>query len=165
MATNILTGGTPSASSIFNASYVAAYGGDNNLTTRWASASDYTYGSWWKYDLGAGVKRRARSVGIYPSINALKDFLVQGSDDDTNWDTLGFFIAANSESWQYFYFYNNLKRYRYYRIFIISGYTGTSVGFYEVELYDISSGCYLQNKGRDRFDLRPISNRNLYDVI
>lgn len=131
---NILTGGTISASSQFNSSYIPAYGGDNNLSTRWASQSYNIAGEWWQYDFGEGVAKIANKAGIYPSLNAYKNFYIKGSNDGTDWTTLYTGITANSETWQYFSF-DNSTAYRYYRFYTIDVYSGTATSFYEAQLY------------------------------
>jgi len=131
---NILTGGTISASSQYGSSYIPAYGGDNNLSTRWASENNKIAGEWWQYDFGEGVAKIANKAGIYPSLNAYKNFYIKGSNDGTDWTTLYTGITANSETWQYFSF-DNSTAYRYYRFYTINTYSGTATSFYEAQLY------------------------------
>ncbi len=131
---DILTGGTISASSQFSSSYIPAYGGDNNLSTRWASKNNKIEGEWWQYDFGEGVAKIANKAGIYPSLHAYKNFYIKGSNDGIDWTTLYTGITADSETWQYFSF-DNSTAYRYYRFYTIDVYEGTATSFYEAQLY------------------------------
>jgi hypothetical protein len=93
---NVLTGGTITASSEFSGSFPAA-NAVNDLYhdatgTRWASASTGGTNEWLRYDLGSGVEKEIRSIGILSAGNAefdqsVKDFRVEFSDDGTTFAT------------------------------------------------------------------------------
>ena len=137
---NFLTGGTISASSNAGAPYVEANGLDGNLTTYWASDGG-AYPKWWKYDLGSGITKIARKLKFYTYIDGaggiLKNFTLQGSNDNSNWTTVYTGLATNTgDVWQTFMF-DNITAYRYYKINCTDNYRSDNyVGFYEIRLFE-----------------------------
>lgn len=149
---NILTGGTPSADTVWDASY-----GPENAVNRnnsngpdaglmWSSDAS-ARPHWWKYDLGAGITKAVQKLRmcIYADGNgqAVKDFTVEGSNDDTNWNVVYTGLATNfgtvNQSWEEYTFANNTQ-YRYYRVVFTSGYnqnTGNAV--YKFEMYEYNT--------------------------
>jgi len=119
---------------------------DGNTTTYWSS-TDVDTAHWWKYDLGAAVTKTVRKLRLkvrYSSGAFLRDFILQGSNNDSDWtdilDTT--FPDDSTEGWHDFHF-TNTTAYRYYRI-----YTGTnlnwvtgndSIQIYEIEMMEKSS--------------------------
>ena len=84
--TNVLTGGTASASSTFGESYVAAQAFDNDDSTAWVSQVAPP-GTWLRYDLAAAVTVKSMRLKrtIWPH-DAPRDFILQGSNDNgTTW--------------------------------------------------------------------------------
>ena len=79
--------------------------------------------AWWKYDLGAGVTKTVQKVRIKPYYDAdggaLKDFTVQGSNDNSAWTILHTGQHANGLAWENYTFTNSIA-YRYYRINVTS---------------------------------------------
>ena len=154
---DILTGGTPSAISEHSAPYLASKACDNNESTRW-SANSYTYPSWWKYDLGSGVSKKVRKLRIHPYADdgndcTIKDFKLQGSNDDSNWTDI--YIGqhdntGNSED----YAFENGNSYRYYRIYITT--TWEDIGYpsiFETEMMElIEYGLDILNDGTPSAD-------------
>jgi hypothetical protein len=88
---NLCAGGTASASSVFDAPYVASAALDGNPATLWSALGSDT-DAYWQYDFGAGVVVReiritARSdrfaVGFSPT-----SYTLQWSDDGAVWTTV-----------------------------------------------------------------------------
>lgn len=113
---DILNDGTASASSE-NASFLAPKAVDNLLAgSRWITQVNQNTG-WWKYDLGVGVTKTVRKFRYIGEHNnqQIKDFTLQGSNDDSNYDVLLTQTAASSQAWQEWTFANSTA-YRYYKI-------------------------------------------------
>ncbi len=80
-----------------------------------------------QYDFGIGVARVLRKVRIYctfndPSFNysGPENFLIQGSNNDSDWDTLETVVGvdwADTEQWKE-YTFANTTAYRYFRVYI-----------------------------------------------
>ncbi len=138
--TDTLSGGTPSASSEYNPSYAALAACDNNWSSRW-NADNSGFPQWWKYDYGSGTEKIIRAVKVYalddPSGSAIKDFVVQGSNDDASWDDLGTFQYTNRAISEIFYFPSNSTEYRYYRIYISSSWRGNILSVFEFEMFEV----------------------------
>ena len=149
--TNLLTGGTASASD--ESSGLASYAvdgiiGDNNS---WATA--YVPGTgtgWWKYDLGAGNEKIANPYRIHPDNGftgtqvAPKDFTFEGSNNDVDWDILDTVTAAIYRSEKATDFTNfsegrNSTAYRYYRVNVTATENNTRVAIDEMYIYEESS--------------------------
>lgn len=141
---NILTGGTATAETEYNATFSADKAVDGNDATRWAS-TDNTLPEWWKYDLGTSTTKTIEKIRmfVYSDVDggSPKDFTIQGSNNNIDWTDIATTTAANSNSYQNFEF-TNLNAYRYYRINITSDYRATDnfESFWEILGYeDISS--------------------------
>ena len=139
---NILTGGTPSADSIMNENQPASEACDGLIDVAdngWVSSVGSPH--WWKYDLGTSVTKKVikvRFFGYYDgTAYMVKNFSIQGSNDDSNWDTLYTGLATNTIGWQEFSFSNSVA-YRYYRIYLPDTYrTDAEVnGFREIEMFE-----------------------------
>jgi len=136
--TDKLTGGTPSADSVTQGA--AANACDNNTGTKWETAN-VALPHWWKYDFGAGVTHRIEKLRIYPYAYGgnceIKDFTLQGSNNDSDWDIVFTGTVANSESWQDFTF-SNSGSYRYYKVNITTIYRTdvTTAGVREFEMME-----------------------------
>jgi hypothetical protein len=98
------TGGTKSASSELNASYVAgnAFDGDflsGGAGTVWATNSSAS--GWLQVDYGAGNEKDIRAFTIWSRVGfasqAPKDFTLQYSDNGSSWTTL--ITVTNQTSW------------------------------------------------------------------
>lgn len=132
-----LTGGTVSASTEQNGYEADKACDDDETGTRWSTAVGNTSG-WWKYDLGSGVTKTVEKVRIKPYPGLLKNFTIQGSNNDTDWDYLLSGQHGNDGDWEDFIFSNNTA-YRYYRIYIDDIWlypTYTIISVYEFEMYE-----------------------------
>ena len=93
--TNLCIGATASASGNYG-SQVASLAIDGNPTTYWESSLDGAP-SWLKVDLGA--EHVARSMVIksteYPN-EIPKDFVLQGSNDNSTWTVIGAYTGADA---------------------------------------------------------------------
>ena len=170
---DVLTGGTPSASSFYSAGYEADKAVDDNESTRWDSANTPAP-HWWKYDLGVAVtktirKLRYKAEGEY----APNAFKLQGSNNDSDWtDILSTNGAANS-NWQEWTF-SNSTAYRYYRIYVIScsefkGYN--AVMLKEIEMMEVAYTTHTKNINTVEnsfqeitWDISGISNANKNNI-
>lgn len=132
---DILNDGIASADSEWSASYEASEAFDNNdSSTRWTSESGVPP-HWIKYDLGVSVTKIARQLRFKPEAAYPRDFLFQGSNNDSDWDTLLSATAAESQTWQEWNFANSTA-YRYYRIYITSQSIGL-VSIWEIEVKEV----------------------------
>lgn len=118
---DVVAGGTASADSEYDTGYVAAYGCDNDSETRWSSTNT-PHPHWWKYDFGEGITKTVAKITLKTDLVGgedynIKDFTFQGSNDDSDWDTLYTGQHANNGDVQVFTFSNSTP-YRYYRIHI-----------------------------------------------
>jgi len=133
---DILVGGTASASSQ-SGGYEATKGCDNNEVTRW-STSNTNMPCWWKYDLGVGITKKVVKLRIKPMVYQghafLKDFILQGSNNNSDWVNIYTGQHADNENWEDFIF-TNINSYRYYRIWITTNWkpTGGST-IWEIEM-------------------------------
>jgi len=124
---DLLVGGTPSADSEFGAGYEAELACDGNAETLWSSA-DTAFPHWWKYDFGDGVSWTIIKATIKPvsvgGTGTVKDFNIQGSNNDSDWTTLCTDTLANNINVQTFTF-TNAVAYRYIKVNITSTYSGS----------------------------------------
>jgi hypothetical protein len=150
-STDLLTGGTPTVDTDAGAGYQAAQACDNNAATYWQSANS-AYPHWFKYDLGAGrlwcvlkLTISARNSGTGLNV---KNFTLQGSNNDSTWTVVYTGIMANSTGVQTFNFYNS-NRFRYWKVNVTDNYsTGhpNIVQIFEIEMMGVPakggfSGC------------------------
>ncbi|GAJ16231.1 unnamed protein product, partial [marine sediment metagenome] len=133
-------GGTASADSEYSATYSADKAFDNLVATYWVS-TDTAAPHWIKYDLGDGVTKTARKLRLKPTY--VKDFKLQGSNDDSEWDDILTAQAADNENWQEWEF-ANATAYRYYRLYITSSWcTDPDYAIvYEIELQEYGDGWH-----------------------
>lgn len=136
-----LLGGTASASNQ-DAGYEAAKAGDNSFATLWRYTGAGN-GEWWKVDYSVNYKHIVRRIQItgYYGCN-IKDFNFQGSNDDSDWTTLGSFQYDNlgnssGDRWRQMFWVGDYDTpYRYFRVLLTSdGWSGSYVGITEIELY------------------------------
>jgi hypothetical protein len=88
---NVITGGTASADSEFNASFVAGNASNGKyIDNPWGSSSA-ALPHWWRYDFGSGNDVAINAIGIMARAGSLETmptaFDVQYSDDGSSWTT------------------------------------------------------------------------------
>lgn len=101
--------------------------GNPNDPNIWHSGSG-SMPEWWKYDLGSGVTKTVKSFKILSSYDtggwSIKDFKLQGSNNDSDWTDIGTFQYPGGGSGQAnpqsFSCSGNTTAYRYYRYYITS---------------------------------------------
>ena len=135
---DILTGGTASCCSGANDPELAA---DNNETTYWHSVIS-TPGSWWAYDTTDSKKvrkLRMKAVNIGGGACGIKDWVLYGSNDSSNWTQISSGTQQNNESWQE-YTFDNWNSYRYYKLAFPGGsyYSTDRVYIYEIEMHEVA---------------------------
>ena len=147
---DLLIGGTASADTEFNGSWLAVNACDNNFTdgTGWLSAqSDWPH--WWKYDFGAGILHTIAKLTYTGSVDngiSIKDFKLQGSNNNSDWtDIYTGLTVKDTHNTQIFTFNNNIP-YRYYRIYMTSSWRSTDTtliaGAVEFEMMGIRGGGF-----------------------
>jgi hypothetical protein len=113
---NFITGGTPTARSVFSAGYEVEKACDGNTATRWAEGAQ-AVGGWWKYDLGVGVTKKGNklTLSFYPddASQYIKGFILYGSNDDSTYTEI--YSGTMTLKTQTFTF-TNTEKYRYYKI-------------------------------------------------
>lgn len=132
--TNLFTGGTASASSVWTTNY-ASNAVDGSTSSGWFSASS---NEWWKYDFGEGNEQSISKLRIYPwnSIGC-KDYEIYGSNNDTIWDLLTSGQLPSAAQWNDIEFSNSTS-YRYIRVSILTTYSNYA-GMMETESFDASN--------------------------
>lgn len=106
---------------------------DGSTSTYWR-ASTTTPPVWIQVDLGEGNEVVAGMFRWYVSSYRPRAFVLQGSNDEANWDTLVDAESPNSSGWHEFEFSDNEMAYRYYR-WTISSRWSSYFYVYEIELY------------------------------
>lgn len=151
---DFLTGGTASMDAV-HGSFPASQGADNNDATRCSTPAGAGFGTafphWWKYDLGAGVTKTATRMRMKAADVSggggdigLKNFQLQGSNDDSAWTTITTQQQQQNENYQE-YTFTNTTPYRYYRIYATDQWQGTYqyLSFWELELFESPKGAML----------------------
>ena len=134
---NVLTGGTASASTDRSGGYPASQAVDANDSTRWAS-DDSAFPCWWKYDLGSGVTKQVQKIGFkLASTEHARDFRISASNDNSTWTPLFQTVGGNNTSWQYYTFYNGTA-YRYYRMEFFTVWAGVVGSLTEIQMYELT---------------------------
>jgi len=117
-----------------------AYICDNAGTTFESASSDWPH--WVKIDFGSGVTKQIRRTTINPQVPGggarVKNFQIQGSNNDSDWTTVYTGQVANSSGVQTFSF-SNTTSYRYYRLYVTSNWdagTPNRIGIVEWELIE-----------------------------
>ena len=128
---NFFTGGSASQDSYSDISQDGAKAFDGNTATYWLSAAS-AFPHWVKYDLGAGVTKKIAklTMDVHDFIGAttmtVKDFTIQGSNDDSTYTTLQTLQATSGDGIQSFEFTPSATAYRYYEINITTNYRADS---------------------------------------
>jgi len=142
--------GAMTADSMYGSLLPTYYGAhsafDDDEDTRWSSTQT-ALPHWIKYDLGEEMTKTARKLRMKPfkhdvdSEQQLKDFKLQGSNNDADWDDLVADEAENTGEWQEWEFENQVG-YRYYRIWVTSTWEAfpNTVSIWEIELFEVIGG-------------------------
>lgn len=128
-----LSGGIASADSVEGPNVVDR-AVDNVNDSFWNSSST-AFPHWWKYDLGEGKTKMARKIYIYSSSNQLRDWNLQGSNNDIDWTDLlsrSESVGASPVTAEF----ENDTAYRYFRIYFTSSYLKRYNNIFEVELFE-----------------------------
>jgi len=143
---DFLNDGSATADTTYS-TYVPSRAFDNNEGTNWLS-TDTAFPHWIKYDLGAGVAKKARKLRLLPQDIQLEDFTLEASNDNSNWVQFVSDTATGSTEWQEWEF-NNSTAYRYYRISVTSNQSEADemVGIYEIELMEAIASATKFNRG------------------
>ena len=140
MTSDTTPSGVCSASSVYSSSYPAwkVFDKDLNVSSSWVSNG--TTNQWVKYRFP--TEQCVKSVSIYTDFasggnSAIKNFRVEGSNDDSEFTTIYTGIYLNQSGNQSFSFNNN-ESYLYYRLYILDRYatTSTTIQFVELQYYD-----------------------------
>jgi hypothetical protein len=149
---DICTGGTATASRSYSAGTTPDKAFDNNTGTGWYNRADTTstMPEWIKYDLGAGNTKTANMLRVYLAIvsaghTGFKNFTLQASNDDSNWDTIytGLNTPNNSTGWKEYSFSSTPTAYRYWKIEMTDSYYYYQNYLMEIEIIEgdpISAG-------------------------
>lgn len=137
--TDLCTGGTITSSNQ-SGSYPDDNAFDDDTDTFWYYSVG---GQWIKYDFGAGNAYKigyARIMGYYDGDGVkIKDFVIEGSNNDSDWTEIYSGQQANNENWQT-HTVDDTTEYRYIRIDIndATGWWGTNsrTGVREIEMYE-----------------------------
>ena len=125
------TGGTPTAND-----GTASNAFDNNEGTEWNSTSQP---SWIKYDFGAGTTWRIERVRTKATVSTTDrkydNFSIEGSNNDSDWDTLLTDNGAQTLDWETWDFANTTK-YRYIRMTVTDTHAGTYTRLVEIEMME-----------------------------
>lgn len=116
-------------------SYKSYYAFDGKDDTRWHASK--TTNAWIGYKFETLTKINKIMIQPYceTTDGRVKNFIVQGSNDNLTYIDLYNGIAENSGETQYFEFENE-KHYLYYRVLIIDGYMSSgSIGVTELQFY------------------------------
>ena len=134
---DVMTGGTPTASSTHSTSD-PANAVDNDDLTFWSNDGDGPP-SWWKYDLGNGNGKTVRKLRLKPGHGItvrVKDFTLQGSNNDSDWDVILTGQHANNTDWET-YTFANATSYRYYKINVTTSWEGLAwIQIFELEMME-----------------------------
>jgi hypothetical protein len=123
-------------------SNLAIYSCDDNEATFWFTTAACP--QWIKLDLGVGVTKIARQIRIKPRSTSgdanVKNFRLQGSNDDSTWYDLVSGTHSNNTDWEQWSISLH-PGYRYYKLTVDSIYwSGNRASIYEWELKEIDSG-------------------------
>ncbi len=124
MTSNTAPSGVASASSVFDSETYAYKAFDNDHSTTWHSVEN-GIPAWVKYKFPskvcvrkAKIKPFVSSVGTY-----CRDFVIQGSNDDSNWTNLYSGTNPNGSNADIVVNFANSNKYQYYRCYMPNSYT------------------------------------------
>jgi uncharacterized repeat protein (TIGR02543 family) len=128
-----LTGGTPYSNGYYG-SDTPGNAVDADTGTYWRPTNSSTPPFWWGFDFGEGQTRTIRQLKIYVGSYSIRNFIFQGSNNDSDWDDLYVGLTVNSAGWMTFGFINSTA-YRYYRIYCTTtGWSSSVCCLHEVEM-------------------------------
>jgi len=148
--TNLIGGGTASASSYYDSRYLPSCACDGNPSTMWSANSAVP--AWWGYDFGAGS---AVNVG-YVTLTTRNDgdsacnpnaFDVQYSDDNSTWTTAESFTAPTWTNGQTQSFTVAAAGHRYWRLYATASVYGSLIALSEISLQAVAGGPNLLTGG------------------
>jgi len=145
---DFLNDGTPSADSYYGPSYTPDKAFNDSTTDSWLS-DESAFPHWIKYDLGEGISKKARKLNMYPQEMQVKDFKLEGSNDDSVWTELLSDAATAVAEWQAWEF-SNFIAYRYYMITVTSNHSeggDTYAAIGEIELMEAVTSGTKFNRG------------------
>jgi hypothetical protein len=132
---------TYSADSYASAGNEADKAFDDSEATTWVSANT-AFPHWLKVDLGAGVTKTANKLRVCSrNIGGLrlKNFILKGSNNNTDWTDIYTGITTNTTGWQEFTF-SNATAYRYYQLYATDNWPGNNYcDIIEMELMELAS--------------------------
>jgi hypothetical protein len=140
-----------SVSSEYSATYTAWYVFNKSASNYWRSATNQVADQWVQIDVGSGNEFAARKWR-WRSDNTTyspKRFKLQGSNNGSSWTDLETSYSAvdypqpGTEVYSPWLFFTNNVKYRYYRMYIISGYSTSSVYVDEVDIVDSASSALV----------------------
>jgi hypothetical protein len=141
---NFITGGTPSANSEITP---AANACDGDIGTYWYQSA--TLPAWWKYDLGVGITKTARKLRMITYPGYIKNFTLEGSNNNSDWTLIYTGIHLNNGSWQE-YLFSNATAYRYYKVNFANNYGGDNqIAALEIEILNV-----IEDIGSDDINTR-----------
>ena len=139
MTANNAPSGEAIASSEYSTSYKAYYAFTQATTSGngWRATDNTVAGAWIGYHFETPVCVK-RVVTYNASVSAPKRFKIQASNDGITWDDLaeGSNPSNSTSAKLTFSFANNLY-YSYYRLYILEGYSTSSVGIRSVNFYKV----------------------------
>ena len=145
--TDFLNDGSATADSTYT-TYVPSRAFDNDTGSYWLS-DETAFPHWIKYNLGALVAKKARKLRLLPGEQQIKDFKLEGSNNDSVWTELLEGEATWNLEWNEWEF-NNAVAYQYYKITVTSNHTeggNTCAGINEIELMEAIVSATKFNKG------------------
>jgi hypothetical protein len=162
--------GVASASSEASETFAASKAFDDNVGTTWRSDS-LPYG-WLQYDLGSGVSKKLYKVKIQADASlsqcSPKDFTIQGSNNDSDWDTLK--TVTGETGWTSNevreFVANSSTAYRYFRIDVTDTEYGSGyLMICEVELHQNDSTVVFPTAASLVSLIKPPASFSLTDDI
>ena len=125
MTSDTAPSGVASASSVNTVSnHIAYHAFDNDDSTLWSSAQNHIP-AWIKYKFPSKVCVRKAKIKPFKDNGGThcKDFVIQGSNDDSNWTDLYSGTNPNGSTADIVVNFANSNKYQYYRCYMANSYT------------------------------------------